>query len=69
MLLDKGRKVSYQEIRMPFPLTNREVIMYGFGANRLSYNGSVLVTARSFSLVSDELIRQTVGTVADSRMT
>jgi hypothetical protein len=69
MLLDRARKVSYQEISMSFPFTNREVFMYGFGANRLSYNGSVLVTARSFSLVTDKLIRQAIGEVQDERFT
>ena len=38
---------------MPFPLANRECIMYGKGANRIYHNGTILVTAQSLSLQND----------------
>ena len=46
---------------MPFPLTNRECIMYGYGANRMFTNGTILVTAKSLSLVDCPLIKEQVG--------
>ena len=43
--LGKASKIAFQEMFMPFPLANRECIMYGKGANRIYHNGTILVTA------------------------
>lgn len=69
MLVDRGRKISYLEVEMSFPFTNRFVRMYGFGANRLSFNGSVLIIAQSYRNVADKLIKEIVGDPKDPRIT
>jgi hypothetical protein len=44
---------------MPFPLKNREGIMYGFGADRMNTHGSILVMAKSVKLINDpELLEE-----------
>lgn len=43
--------------------------MYGYGANRMNYNGTVLVTARSLKLVDDPLINQQVGEFNNTKRT
>ena len=52
--LGKARQIAYLEMFLPFPLSNREGIAYGFGANRLKSKGSLLVMAKSLRLINDE---------------
>ena len=54
-------KVCYHELSFPFPLSNRENIVYGFGVNRISKNGTVLVMSKSISTVTDPLIHKKLG--------
>lgn len=46
---------------MPFPLSNRECIMYGHGANRMYKNGTILVTAKSLKLLECPLLQEQIG--------
>lgn len=55
--LAKATKMAYVEFFFPFPLTNREAVMYGFGANRMKTHGSVVIMAKSYSLMDDEELR------------
>ena len=63
MQLGKASKIAFQEMFMPFPLSNRECIMYGKGANRIYHNGTVLVTAQSLGLVTDIEIKERLADV------
>jgi len=49
--------MAYTEFFFPFPLTSRESVMYGFGANRMKTHGSIVVLAKSYSLMHDEDFR------------
>jgi|LauGreDrversion4_2_1035121.scaffolds.fasta_scaffold259697_1 hypothetical protein len=48
---------------MPFPMSNRECIMYGYGANRMYSNGTILVTAKSLRFVEDPIIKERIGEI------
>jgi len=41
------------EFGFPFPLANRVALAYGFGANRLNRNGSILVVSKSLEMIDD----------------
>lgn len=43
-------------------MTNREIIVYGYGANRMHTNGTILVMAKSVNLITDQLILDKIGT-------
>lgn len=63
MKIGKACKVAYQELFFPFPLSNREIIVYGFGANRMYTNGTILVMAKSVSLITDPIVRDKIGEI------
>ena len=67
MKIRKTCKVCYQELVFPFPLKNREAIVCGFGVNRMSHNGTVLVMSKSLREVDDPLIHQKVGVFSSDR--
>lgn len=54
-------KMAYIEFFFPFPLTNREAAMYGFGANRVKSDGSLVIIAKSYSKVDDPYLKEEVG--------
>ena len=60
----KARQIGYLEQFFPFPLTNRDAIVYGFGVNRFHNKGSLTVIAKSLSLVDDPNI-QALANLAD----
>jgi len=45
--LHRTAAVYYLELGLPYPLSNREVHLYGYGVNRLKENGSILILAES----------------------
>lgn len=53
--------MAYVEFFFPFPLTNRESVMYGFGANRMKTHGSIVVIAKTSSLMDDPHFKSLVG--------
>lgn len=67
MRLNKASKICFQELFMPFPLSNRENIMFGYGANRIYHNGTLLVIAKSLCLVDCPLIKEQVGVFHSDR--
>jgi hypothetical protein len=67
MKVGRACKIAFQEMFIPFPFSNRECIMYGFGANRMFANGTILVIAKSYSEVTDPIVRAKVGEVNDQR--
>lgn len=50
-------------------MTNREVIVYGYGANRMAKNGTIVVMAKSLSLVEDPLILDKIGKFESKKRT
>lgn len=52
----------------PVPFKNREIIVYGFGSNRIKTHGSIVVMAKSFSLLEDPEYKELIGNVKDPRM-
>lgn len=44
------------EIFFPMPFKNREATVYGFGANRIFHNGSILVIAKSVEFIKDPIL-------------
>lgn len=50
--------MGYIECMFPFPLTNRECIIYGFGVNRIKSHGSIYCIAKSYDLVDDPLLKE-----------
>ncbi len=54
--LGRASKMAYLEVSFPFPLKNREALMYGFGVNRIKTHGSIYCIAKSASLVDDPLL-------------
>ncbi len=55
------------ELFFPFPLSNREAIVYGFGANRIKKNGSIICVAKSVDVINEPLLREKIGAVEDKR--
>jgi len=45
--INKGVKISYMRLNIPPPLSDRETLIIGFGADRFKINGTVLVMAKS----------------------
>jgi len=45
--IHRGAKMYYLEANLPFPLSKRDMHVYGTGLNRLYENGTVLVIAKS----------------------
>jgi len=46
-VIHRAAKVYYVEYGLPYPLSNREIHLYGVGVNRLYENGTVLIMAKS----------------------
>jgi hypothetical protein len=46
-IVNKGCKISYMRLNIPPPLSDRETLIMGFGADRFHINGTVLVLAKS----------------------
>lgn len=46
-VIHRAAKVYYVEYGLPYPLANREIHLYGVGANRLYENGTVVIMAKS----------------------
>lgn len=65
--MGKAKKIAYSEISFPFPFTNREVLVYGFGANKIKVNGKVYCIAKSFSLLEDPELKDIIGELNDPR--
>ncbi len=53
----------------PFPLKNRETIVYGYGVNRIQKNGTVLVMSKSLCTVNDPVILKKIGKFETDRRT
>jgi hypothetical protein len=47
--------LAFAEIFCPFPLSNRYIKLYGFGVNRISTNGSVMIVANSMCNLDNEV--------------
>jgi hypothetical protein len=58
--------VYYLELGLPYPLSNREVHLYGYGVNRLKENGSVLILAESVDDNKDFLQKNNVQKLQNS---
>ena len=65
--LGRAKRLAYAEFSFPFPLTNREGFLYGFGDNKLKTKGSICAIAKSFSLIDDPELKQKVGSLDDPR--
>ena len=48
------------EVYFPFPFKNREAMVYGFGANRMKHNGTILVIAKSTDYVGDPSLKDKI---------
>ena len=48
------------EVFFPFPFKNREAMVYGFGANRMKHNGTILVIAKSTDYVGDPSLKDKI---------
>eukprot|EP00347_Sterkiella_histriomuscorum_P013889 403362974 len=59
--LGKAAKVAYIEFFFPFPFTNREGLMYGFGANRVKSHGSLVIIAKSYGQIDDPYLKELIG--------
>jgi len=64
--IHRSAAVYYLEMGLPYPLSNREVHLYGFGINRLQENGSVLILAESVDNNEEFLQRHDVKKVKSS---
>jgi len=45
--IHRGARVYYVEYGLPYPLSNREIHLYGVGVNRLYENGTIVIMAQS----------------------
>jgi hypothetical protein len=52
--LHRAKKAIYHKYDLPFPLSNRECYIIGFGADRFERNGSVIIACKGYNEVIKE---------------